>query len=237
MNLSVKDAAKLLSVSEKTIYRWIKQELVPSYRIHGSHRFNRAELVDWATSRKTGVSPEAYCAPERNDAPLPGISQALQAGGIIYRLEGQGRDEALAALVEQVRLPEGFDRDYLLRMLVAREELGTTAVGDGIAIPHFRSPGLIDLSQPTLTLAFLEGPVDFGALDGCPVEILFLPLSSTLRGHLHLLSNLAHMLRNREVQDTLRRQLGREKILQAIDQVEIHARSSQPAATTAESRS
>ena len=64
MNLSVKDAARLLNVSDKTIYRWIKQELIPAYRVSGQHRFNQSELLEWATSRRMGVSPRAYHEPE-----------------------------------------------------------------------------------------------------------------------------------------------------------------------------
>jgi excisionase family DNA binding protein len=88
MNLSVKDAARLLSVSEKTIYRWIKQEVVPAYKVHESYRFNRAELLEWATSRRMGISPEAYAEPEVVSLPLPSLTEALEAGGVFYRIEG-----------------------------------------------------------------------------------------------------------------------------------------------------
>jgi excisionase family DNA binding protein len=50
-DLSVKTTARLLSVPEKSIYRWIKQEIVPAYKNDEQYRFNRAELLEWATSR------------------------------------------------------------------------------------------------------------------------------------------------------------------------------------------
>lgn len=50
MRLSVKDVAGLLKVSEKTIYRWIKQETIPCYRVNEQFRFNRSELLEWATA-------------------------------------------------------------------------------------------------------------------------------------------------------------------------------------------
>lgn len=217
MNLSVKDAARLLSVSEKTVYRWIKQSIVPVYKIHESYRFNRAELLEWATSRRLGVPPEAFAEPETESQPLPQLRNALEAGGIVYRLEGRTRNEVLRALVDHPRLPEEIDRNYLSQVLIAREELASTAIGGGIALPHPRNPGLLNLSQATLTLAFLEHPVDFGALDGQPTGVLFTPLAPTLRAHLHLLRQVAHVLHNPQVRDALCRQESRETIFQVIE--------------------
>ncbi|PNU19995.1 PTS fructose transporter subunit IIA [Geothermobacter hydrogeniphilus] len=217
MNLSVKDTSALLKVSEKTVYRWIQQGAIPAYKVHGSYRFNRAELIEWATSRRLGVSPDAHADPEQDARPLPGLRDALGTGGIIYRLDGRTRDEVLHSLVSHLHLPEEVDRDYLRQVLIAREELASTAFGGGVALPHPRSPGLLNLNQPTLTLAFLEHPVDFGALDGRPVGILFLPLAPTLRTHLHLLRQVAHALHNAEVREVLHRQGNREEIFAAME--------------------
>jgi len=220
MNLSVKDAAKLLSVSEKTIYRWIKQEVVPAYKVHESYRFNRAELIEWATSRRLGVSPEAFSEPESDALPLPLFREALGDGGVFYRIEGNSREEVLADVVSHLRLPEEVDREYLRRVLVAREKLASTAVGDGIAIPHPRNPGLLHVTRPTVTLCFLEKPVDFKALDGRSVDILFTLISPTLRLHLHLLSRLGFLLKDAGFRDVLKRQESREAIFSALTRAE-----------------
>jgi nitrogen PTS system EIIA component len=63
MQLTVRDAAKLLSVSEKTVYRWINQGDLPAYRVNEQYRFNRAELLEWATARKINVSVEIFEEP------------------------------------------------------------------------------------------------------------------------------------------------------------------------------
>jgi len=220
MNLSVKDAARLLSVSEKTIYRWIKQEVVPAYRVHEQYRFNRSELLEWATARRISVAPEALHEPETDAAPLPSLSEALEAGGIFYRLEGKGRDEVLADVVDHLRLPDEVDRPYLLQVLVARERLASTAIGDGIAIPHPRNPVLLHVTRPTVTLGFLEKPVDFHALDGQPVNILFTLITPTLRSHLHLLSKLGFVLRDRAFRQVLAGEGSREEILRVLRRVE-----------------
>jgi PTS system nitrogen regulatory IIA component len=219
MNLGVRDAAALLKVSEKTIYRWISSGKLPAYRVQDQYRFNRVELLEWATSRRLNVSHDIFTEP-REGVSLPSLAGALQAGGLHYRVEGKNREEVLRAIVEQIRMPEEVDRDFLFRVLLAREELGSTGVGDGIAIPHVRNPVVLHVSQPTISLSFLEQPVDFNALDGKPVQALFTIISPTVRAHLHMLSRLAFALRDDEFKAGIQRQALREELLAIITRIE-----------------
>lgn len=173
MKLTVRDASKLLQVSEKTVYRWIEQRMVPAYLVNGQYRFNRAELLEWATSRRIKVSVDILAEPESGQLPCPGIAEALEAGGVFYRVEGHNRESALRGVVQLMRLPDEVDRDFLLRVLVARETLGSTGIGEGIAIPHVRNPIVLHVPRPSITLCFLEQAIEFGALDGRPVRVLF----------------------------------------------------------------
>ncbi|AJF05323.1 PTS sugar transporter subunit IIA [Geoalkalibacter subterraneus] len=219
MNTSVKEAAELLRVSEKTIYRWIKQEILPVYKVNEQYRFNRAELLEWATSRRMGISPEAFHEPEASGAALPTLFESLETGGIVYRLDGNTRKTVLARLVDELRLPEEVDREYLLKVLNAREQLASTGVGGGIAIPHPRNPVLLHITKPSVTLAFLEKPVDFHALDGKPVHTLFCLISPTLRAHLHLLSVLSFALRDPGFRAAIENQASREEIFSTLKRV------------------
>ena len=58
VKITVRDAARLLGVPDKTIYRWIDDRALPVHRAHGQHRFNRAELLEWATAQGVRVSAE-----------------------------------------------------------------------------------------------------------------------------------------------------------------------------------
>ena len=113
-------------------------------------------------------------------------------------------------------------RDYLeyVWAAVAREALASTGVGDGIAIPHVRNPIVLHVPRPTVTLCFLERPVDFGALDGKPVHCLFTLVSPTIRAHLHLLSRLAFALRDPGFHAVVQRQALRDEILTELRRVE-----------------
>ncbi len=221
MTLTVRDAARILNVSEKSVYRWIKQGVIPAYQINDQYRFNRAELLEWATSRKINVSPEIFAEPEGGDTPPPGLSQALAAGGIHYRIGGNDKASALQAVVDTMKLPEEVDREFLYQVLLAREALGSTGIGDGIAIPHVRNPIVLHVSRPMVTLCFLERPVDFGALDGRAVTTLFTLISPTVRAHLHLLSRLGFALRDSDFKAAVMQQAAREQIIEALKRTEI----------------
>lgn len=213
MQLGVRDVSKLLNVSEKTVYRWINQGVLPAYRVNEQYRFNRAELLEWATSRKMNVAAELFDEPESSTVPVPGLAEALQTGGIVYRLSGADKEAVLRAVVEHMRLPDEVDRDFLLRVLLAREALQSTGIGDGIAIPHVRNPIVLHVPRPMITLCFLERPVEFGALDGKPVHVLFSLISPTVRAHLQMLSRLSFGLHDAEFKKAIGRQASRDDIL------------------------
>lgn len=220
MNISVKEAARLLAVSEKTVYRWIKGEIIPAYRVHESYRFNRAELLEWATSRRLGIAPDVFDEPETDAQPLPSLATALEDGGVFYRIEGTTREEALADTVAHLRLPEEVDRNFLYKVLLARERIASTGVGNGMAIPHPRDPVLLHVSRPTVTLCFLEHAVDYQALDGRPVNTLFTLITPTRRAHLYLLSLLGFVLRDPAFLQVLLHQGSREEIFTSLRRVE-----------------
>jgi nitrogen PTS system EIIA component len=122
-------------------------------------------------------------------------------------------------------LPEEVDRGFLLEVILARESLGSTGIGDGIAIPHVRNPIVMHISRPMVTLCFLERPVDFGALDGQPVHTLFTLVSPMIRAHLHLLSHLSFALREPRFHQAIISQGSREEILDAARRCDDLSRS------------
>ena len=220
MNLGVRDVCALLNVSEKTVYRWINQGLLPAYRLNDQYRFNRAELLEWATARKINISAELFEEPESSATPLPSLTEALQAGGIFYRVGGDDKTSVLRAVIEHLRVPEEVDREFLFRVMLARENLQSTGIGDGIAIPHVRNPIVLHVSRPMITLCFLERPVDFAALDGKPVHALFTLISPTVRAHLWMLSRLSFALHDEEFKKLVATQGAREEILAATARIE-----------------
>jgi nitrogen PTS system EIIA component len=218
MQLTVKDAAKFLNISEKTIYRMIKRGEMPAYKIFEQFRFNKSELLEWALAHRINVNFDGLS--DEVDAgantPLPTISEALNEGGVFYRVEGKDMSAVLQSIVKILHLPESIDRELLLKVLLARESLASTGIGDGIAIPHVRSPIIVQTAKPQVALCFPEQPVDFHAIDGKPVFAFFVLICPNIRLHLYLLSRLAFVLQNGSFKDVLRRQGLRDEIFKAL---------------------
>jgi len=229
MQLTVRDVAKILNVSEKTVYLWIQQGTLPAQRVNDQYRLNRAELLEFATARRIEVSTELFKDPESGEGPLPGFLEALKAGGIYYGVGGEDKESALRAAVEAMALPLESDRALLLQVLLAREDLASTGIGDGVAIPHARSPIVLRVLHPAITLCFLERAVEFDAIDGKPVHCLFTLVSPTVKSHLHLLSRLAFALRDPAFKKAIGSRAPREEILEAARRVEERTASPAPA--------
>ena len=220
MQLSVRDVARILSVKETTIYRWIKEAALPGYRVNNQYRFNRSELFEWATANKIEISAELFAESEEYSERFGSLSDALAAGGVFYQLPAHDKASALRAVVNCMALPEKINREFLFNILLAREALASTGVGDGIAFPHVRNPIVLQVSQALITLSFLENPVDFDAIDGKPVYCLFTIVSPTVRTHLHLLSQLSFALRDAAFNAAVRRRASREVIFEHLNRID-----------------
>lgn len=133
------------------------------------------------------------------------LAAALRVGGIIYDIKGSTREEILRAVVNSMSLPPEIEPEFLFQLLMAREMMGSTGIGSGIAIPHVRDPIVLHVPQPMVALALLEKPINFGSVDHKPVHTLFVVVSPTMRSHLNLLSKLVYALRHSEFAESVAR--------------------------------
>ena len=208
MQLSVREVARLLKISENTVYRWVDERSLPAQQVDSQYFFNKAELLEWAALRKVDVAPAIFAPTPGGNGAAPTLRAALESGGIFYDVGGTDRESVLRAVVERVTVPADFDRELLLELLLVRESHGTTAVGDGIAIPHPRTPIVAPIENPSITLCYLKQPVPYGAADGQPVHVVFMLLAPNVRTHLQLLARLACTLRDEQFRRAV---IGREK--------------------------
>ncbi|KPB89653.1 PTS IIA-like nitrogen-regulatory protein PtsN [Pseudomonas syringae pv. maculicola] len=110
---------------------------------------------------------------------------------------------------------QGMDSDTVFTSLVAREKLGSTGFGNGIAIPHCRLPGC---DEPVSAVIHLANPIDFDAIDGAPVDLLFVLLvpQAATDAHLELLRQIASMLDRADVRERLRSAKSGEALYQVV---------------------
>lgn len=220
MQLSVRDVVQLLKVPEKTVYHWIKEDNMPATRVGEQYRFSRTELMEWAMAHQVKLPGDIFSGEDQGSKAPASFVAALEAGGIYTGIVAADRDSALRAVVDHMPLPEDVDREFLFDVLLAREALASTGMGDGIAIPHVRNPMVLQVPKPMISLCLLVEPIEFGAVDGKPVHALFSLISPTVRAHLHLLSRLAYTLRDEAFKGAIERRAPAGEILEAARRVE-----------------
>jgi nitrogen PTS system EIIA component len=226
MDLKIHEAARLLQVDSDEIARWIREKGLPAHQSHDQFHINSVELQEWALAHGVRFPPELMAVNRASSAPTADLVAALERGGMHRDVPGSKRDEVLANVVQLPGVPERIDHALLLELLRAREMLASTGLGGGIAVPHPRSPIVLDVAiPPTLLCCFLREPVDFGAVDGRPVWVLFLLLSPTVPDHLKMLSQLSYALHDTPVRSLLERRAPLEALIARL--AELPAMSSQ----------
>ena len=216
MELTVNDIVKIFAVSEETVNHWIDKKGMPCIKANDQYRFNYIELLDWALHKRIQLTPEVLNFADREHHKTNILYQAIKKGRIYYDLPGDNREEVLKSVVDVLPLPAKTNKKSLWQMLIAREKLVSTSMGNGIAIPHVRNPVVLNIDQPSVTLCFLKNPIDFKAPDGKPVYILFVLLSTSVKEHLTFLSRIAYSLQSSKLQEYLQSKATPEEILAEI---------------------
>lgn len=229
MQLTVREAASYLSVDEATVRRWIQRRGLPVHRVNERLHLNAIELWQWATENGIPVSRSLLEQARRQPEQVPPLSELLSAGGIHHDVGGRDKASVLREIVQRLPLPADVDREFLVTTLEAREAMGSTGIGDGIAIPHVRNPILLHVTAPFVTLCLLRDPVDFGAVDERPVHALFTVISANVPGHLRILGRLGFVLHDDALRALLSRHAGAEEILARIREVEARRSGVYPA--------
>ena len=131
------------------------------------------------------------------------ISDLISLDGIVANLRATSKKQALQDLARRAADVTGEPERAIFEVLIERERLGTTGVGNGIAIPHGKLPGLDRLYG---LFARLETPIDFDAIDEQPVDLICLLLAPESAGadHLKALARVSRLLRDRSICEKLR---------------------------------
>lgn len=235
MDLKIKDVAELLNVSETTIRRWLKGGKIPAYQLNQQYRFSKGEIEDWMMKCKLKLARDGFSPfGERQIYPLPQEKPALQKGGLrsfsLYRamhkggvfsdISGTTKEEIIANTMERAAPRIGFDPEMVTELLMDREQLMSTALNNGVAVPHPRDSILEQVGSDVVITLFPKKPIEYGALDGHPVHTLFFIFSCSDKTHLHLLSKIAHLSSQQASLDLLVQKPSQEALLAYIKEWE-----------------
>jgi len=131
------------------------------------------------------------------------IRDLITENSVVSKLNATSKKQALQGLAKEMAAACGLDERAVFDVLMEREKLGTTGVGNGIAIPHGKLPGLNQLYG---LFARLEKPIDFNAIDDQPVDLVFVLLAPESAGadHLKALARISRLLRDSGMCEKLR---------------------------------
>ena len=148
------------------------------------------------------------------------LAKIFEKGSVWYCVDPLSFKEAVRSLVSIVKLPNSIDRKVLFNALLSREEMMSTAIGNGIAIPHVRLFDSMSLQEDIVVVAYLFEPVDWVAPDGKPVHTLFFVLAADETRHLQILAEIAQLASDEDFVEFLRTMPAKEALIERIQQVE-----------------
>ena len=145
------------------------------------------------------------------------VNEMLSENSFLVGLKPSSKKHILEALCKLAEKELNISSRDILESLIKREKLGSTAVGNGIAIPHATD---VSIEKPKGFVAILSSGLDFNANDDQPVDIIFLLLAPSNNGseHLQALASVSRLLRNNELISKLRGCQNTESALAVISQ-------------------
>ena len=194
--LTLGEVAKYLKVSERTVYEWAQKGEIPAGKIGTVWRFKKAELEEWVNERLS-----AYKLNYQGENIQP---EAIFSVDRIVFLNHSSKRDALFAMIENISTaPQIKNRQELAHEILRREDLMSTAIGRGIAIPHIRLSSITDM---VVSVGLSQVDIkEFQTLDDEPVRILFM-IAAAYNQHskyLQTLSYFAARLKNSELRSAL----------------------------------
>ena len=217
MDLKIKDIAQFLVMPEKEIQKLVKAKEIPYQVIQDRVVFNKEKVIEWALGRNIplNISGNAHFVEYQIKSLLPLLSE----DSVFYNC-----DFTEARCIEQMTnlalLDPSVDKEVVIQLLKSREQLMSTAIGNGISLPHPRIPLVIGREKPLIHFFFSKHPLKLNSLDGKPVHTLILIISQTIKQHLSLLAHVSFLLSQKKIQNALETRLPYTELISVIEEFE-----------------
>jgi PTS system nitrogen regulatory IIA component len=198
------EVAAYLKLPETAIHKLAAKGALPAVDINGDWRFKKSALDKFLADqlkspRTTELAEQAASSHQKSFL----LTDCMREDSVAMRLAATSRDGVLRDLVGLTPIASEHFRRTLFEALKAREDLCSTGVGEGVAIPHARNAMVGLVSKPVIAFGRHQKGIEFGALDGKPVHLFFLLCAPNVRLHLQLLAKLSRVLHQQMVRDAL----------------------------------
>ena len=200
--MTEQQVANYLHLDRREVHKLASRGVLPGRRVGSAYRFRKGQVDHWVELQMHELPAQRLAMIEKgvsehhgfeHEAPL--IVPMIPAGGLAAPLLGRTRDGAIRALADLADKAELlYDRDKLVMEIRQREELCTTAILPGVALPHPRHPLPNDIASSFVVAGVAPAGIPFGSLDGSLTRVFFLICCKDDRTHLHVLARLGQML-------------------------------------------
>ncbi|MBF0479814.1 MAG: PTS sugar transporter subunit IIA [Candidatus Omnitrophica bacterium] len=197
--MTTKDLAEYLKLNEKTIIKMAQNKELPGVKVGNQWRFHLGTIDQHLkTSSALPVKNEDFNYGQRTSEEILSLSRLTDENLIELNLKAKNKDDLLKKLVK-IAVDAGItDKSKdLLEQLKKRETMLTTAIGNGVAVPHLRNPSNIYFSKPSIIIARCVDGIDYNAPDNKKVHLFIMVCAMNEYIHLRLLSNVARLLRSK----------------------------------------
>jgi len=194
--MTLAEMADYLKVARRSLTKMAERGDIPATKVASQWRFMRSVVDDWLITRmKTLPDRELENLIDTEKLPVP-LSALLRPELIRLDVEDVGVQRILRLLTDLLIRQNLLDspQDFVER-LVEREEMVSTAIFPGIAIPHARKPEECPVSEPRLVIGVSPGGADFNSLDGRPTHLFCLICANQVILHLKIIAELALVFR------------------------------------------
>ena len=180
--LTIEEVAKYLRVSDRTVYDWAQKGEIPAGKIGTVWRFKKSEVEHWVNARLSSDSSK----PAEIQVQVRNI---LSPDRVVF-INQTSKHDALVELADVLSTaPQVKDGPELIQEILKREELMSTAIGRGIAIPHVRLSSVTDL---VMAVGVCKKPIaDYQTIDDTPVDLLFM-IAAAYNQHSLYLKTISH---------------------------------------------
>lgn len=146
------------------------------------------------------------------------LASLIQKGGVFTDVEGSCPEEIFKKICDSVHFPESISSEAVYNALCSREKIMSTAVGNGIALPHASVPIIKEEEEQRIIVAYLKNPLDMKAPDERLVYVMFFILTQNRQTHLEVLSSLVSLFGDVKFRKVLEGHASEKEILEAVKQ-------------------
>lgn len=224
-SMSLEEFAKHIGMDAREVRRLADRGKLPGNKVGGQWRFNRARVTEWLQQEMPTLDEARLIAleesmsgatPDSMDEAGPVVTDLIGVDGIDLALPARTRPSVLRRLVELAdRTGLLYDAEGLLEAVEERETLCSTALPNGVAIPHPRQPMPYASAEPLICVARMSSGIAFGAPGGSLTRIFFLICCHNDRYHLHVLARLMRLLDEETIELLLQAET-REELLEGL---------------------